>query len=176
MHAQQVNNSLDAFESLFRRYRNGLVHFAWNIVNNYSDAEEIVQDMFVAIWDKRDNLVFDDSLKNYLFTGVKNKCLNHIKRARLPFADMPDEFPLPSNDTNAAERMQGQEMEKRVHSLINRLPSKCRTVFLLSRMHELSYKEIAGIMDITPKTVENQIGIALKFLKENLNSGHQERG
>jgi RNA polymerase sigma-70 factor (ECF subfamily) len=164
-----VKNTQSDFELLFRRYRAGLVHFAMSIVNNRSDAEELVQDMFIAIWDRRDLLVFDDSLKNYLFTGVKNKCLNHIKKVRLPFADMPDEFPIASSDASAADHLQSRETEKSIHLLIARLPTKCRMVFLLSRMQELSYKEIAAVMDITPKTVENQIGIALKFLKDNLN-------
>lgn len=169
-----MNNSLDDFETLYRRFRTGLVHFANSIVNSRSDAEEIVQDMFVAIWEKRNQLMFDDSLKNYLFTGVKNKCLNHIKKARLPFSDMPEDFPMPSNEASASEKLQGRELETRVHYLISNLPTKCRMVFLLSRMHELSYKEIAAVMEITPKTVENQIGLALKYLKENIHPRNSE--
>lgn len=171
-----MSNTLDDFEKLFRRYRGGLVHFAFNIVNNRPDAEEIVQDMFMAIWEKQGQLVFDDSLKNYLFTGVKNRCLNHIKKARLPFADMPDDFPIPSLDPGIVEKLQSGETEKRIQHLIDQLPAKCRLVFLLSRMQELSYKEIAFVMDISPKTVENQIGLALKFLKENIQPRRIENG
>ncbi len=163
-----VKNTQADFELLFRRFRPGLVYFAMGIVNNRSDAEEIVQDMFVAIWDRKDQLAFDDSLKNYLFTGVKNKCLNHIKKAKLQFSEMPDEFPIASQDALISDHLQSRETENRIHFLIDQLPTKCRMVFLLSRMQELSYKEIAVVMDISPKTVENQIGIALKFLKEHL--------
>ncbi len=165
-----MNNLQEDFEKLYRRYRAGLVHFANSIINSRPDAEEIVQDMFIAIWDKREQLAFDDTLKNYLFTGVKNRCLNHIKKARLAFSDMPDEFPVPSNDASITDHLQSRETEGRINYLINLLPTKCKMVFLLSRMHELSYKEIAAVMDITPKTVENQIGLALKFLKENMQS------
>ncbi len=163
-----MQNSLQDFENLFRRYRPGLIHFAMNILKSRPDAEEIVQEMFMAIWEKRENLEFNDGLKSYLFTGVKNRCLNFIKKSKLPFSDMPDELPVPSKDASASEHMESIETEKKVHDLINQLPTKCRQVFLLSRMHEMSYKEIADIMDIAPKTVENQIGIALKFLKNGL--------
>jgi RNA polymerase sigma-70 factor, ECF subfamily len=162
------SNSLEAFERFYRRFRPGLVHFASGIVQNADDAEEIVQDMFLAVWNKQEQLVFEDSLKNYMFTGVKNRCLNHIKKARLPFSDMPDDFAAPSLDANVMDKMQARETEGKIQLLIEMLPNKCRQVFLLSRIHELSYKEIAEIMDITPKTVENQIGLALKFLKQGM--------
>lgn len=161
-------NILDAFESFYKRFRPGLVHFATGIVNNADDAEEIVQDMFLAIWHKQDQLVIDESLKNYMFTGVKNRCLNHIKKAKLPFADMPDDFAIPSLDANVMDKLQAKETEGKIQILIDMLPNKCRQVFIFSRIHELSYKEIASIMDISPKTVENQIGLALKFLKEGM--------
>lgn len=160
--------TLSRFESLYRQYRPVLVNFAKNIVNNFSDADEIVNDVFLAIWEKRDQLELTPGLKNYLFTSVKNRCLNHIKKARLAFAEMPDELPVATLDPGILERMQAAETNKKVQILIDALPAKCRQVFLLSRMHELSYKEISELLDISPKTVENQIGIALKFLKENM--------
>jgi RNA polymerase sigma-70 factor, ECF subfamily len=158
-------NILDAFESFYKRFRPGLVHFATGIVNNSDDAEEIVQDMFLAIWNKQDQLVIDETLKNYMFTGVKNRCLNHIKKAKLPYADMPDDFAVASMDANVMDKLQARETEGKIQLLIEMLPNKCRQVFIFSRVHELSYKEIANMMDISPKTVENQIGLALKFLK-----------
>ena len=166
-----MNQSLEDFEKLYRRFRPGLVHFAAGIVSHRSDAEEIVQDMFMAVWARKEQLVFDDSLKNYLFTGVKNRCLNHIKKAKLPFSDMPDDFSAISPDAGVLENLQAKETQQRIQILIDMLPNKCRQTFLLSRVHELSYKEIAAIMDITPKTVENQIGLALKFLKKGMEPG-----
>lgn len=169
-----MSPSLEQFEELYKRFRPGLVYFADSIINSRSDAEEIVQDMFMAIWNKQEQLIFDASLKNYLFTGVKNRCLNHIKKAKLPYAEMQDDFPIASLDANVLEKIQAQEMETRIQVLIDMLPNKCRQVFLLSRMHELSYKEIATIMDISPKTVENQIGLALKFLKQSIDRSGSE--
>lgn len=167
----QPENTPKAFEAFFRRYRAGLVHFAAGYVKDHSDAEEIVHDMFVAVWQKRDHLQIDETLKSYMFTGVKNRCLNHIKKARLPQTDMPEDYSFTSVDANALQQIQAAETERKIHLLIDQLPTKCRQVFLLSRIEELSYKEIAELMDITPKTVENQIGLALKFLKQGMNLG-----
>ena len=144
--------------------------FANSIIHNAGDADEIVNDVFLSIWEKRELLQLDESLKNYLFTAVKNRCLNHLKKARLPFSEMPDEVMAVSNDAGALHQMEGREAEMQIQVLIDKLPTKCRQVFLLSRLYELSYKEIAAVMDITPKTVENQIGIALKYLKESLSA------
>lgn len=152
------------------RFRPGLSSFAAAIVRNAEDADEIVNDVFMSIWEKQELLILDDSLKNYLFTSVKNRCLNHIKKARLPFAEMPDEFVAVSPAHAADKILEGKETQNRITQLIEQLPTKCKQVFLLSRMFDLSYKEIAEIMDISTKTVENQIGIALKFLKEHM--GH----
>jgi RNA polymerase sigma-70 factor (ECF subfamily) len=155
------------FHALYVRFRPGLSSFAASIVKNHEDADEIVNDVFVTIWEKQQLLILDDSLKNYLFTAVKNRCLNHIKKARLPFADMPDEFLAVSPEHSADRILEGKELQNHITRLIEQLPAKCKQVFLLSRMFDLSYKEIAEIMDISTKTVENQIGIALKFLKES---------
>lgn len=159
---------------MYRRYRAGLSSFAYSIINSSSDAEEIVNDMFLSIWEKRGQLEFNDGLKNYMFTAVKNRCLNHIKKARLPFTDMPDEFDATSLLPAADKALEGKEMQAYINSLIEALPPKCKQVFLLSRMFDLSYKEISDIMDISPKTVENQIGIALKYLKERTGKAQQQ--
>lgn len=160
-----MSSGIEAFELLYRRYRAGLSSFANSIINSSGDAEEIVNDVFLSIWDKRDHLVLDDGLKNYLFTAVKNRCLNYIKKAKLPFSDMPEEFTPVSSAHGPDRDLEGREMQAFVTRIIDELPPKCKQVFLLSRMFDLSYKEISEIMDISPKTVENQIGIALKHLK-----------
>lgn len=149
------------------RFRPGLSSFASAIVRNTEDADEIVNDVFMSIWEKQELLILDESLKNYLFTSVKNRCLNHIKKARLPFSEMQDEFVAVSPAHTADRQLEGKELQNLITRLIEQLPTKCKQVFLLSRMFDLSYKEIAEIMDISTKTVENQIGIALRFLKEN---------
>ena len=85
----------------------------------------------------------------------------------MPFDEMREEMPVPSKEFSALDQMEAKESSEKITALIDKLPTKCKQVFLFSRVHELSYKEIAELMDISPKTVENQIGLALKFLKEN---------
>ncbi len=160
---------LVAFEQLFRKFRPGLVAFATSIIGRSNDAEELVHDVFIAIWNREANDLDPNGIKSYLFTSVKNRCLNFIKKSKLDVTDINDESPVFDANVNAHTSMVAKESEKRIHLLIDQLPKKCKQVFLMSRIYELSYKEIAEILEITPKTVENQISIALKFLKENFN-------
>lgn len=143
------------------------MQFAFSITRNVDDAEEVVNDVFIAIWERHQDLLGIETLKSYLFRAVKNRCLNQIKRNRLPFDEMREEMPIPSKEHTALDHMVARESGSKINDLIDKLPTKCKQVFLFSRVHELSYKEIAELMDISPKTVENQIGLALKFLKEH---------
>ncbi len=155
------------FEALFRKFRPGLVAFATSIIGKSNDAEEIVHDVFIAIWNQSDGHLEEGGIKSYLFTSVKNRCLNFIKKAKLEFSDLAEENTVFDSAVNIQNKLEAKEAEQRIHILIDMLPTKCRQIFLMSRMYELSYKEIAQVLDITPKTVENQISIALKFLKEH---------
>jgi RNA polymerase sigma-70 factor (ECF subfamily) len=155
------------FEEVYKKYRPALMHFAYSITRSVPDSEEAVNDVFIAIWERHQDLLGMEALKSYLFRAVKNRCLNQINRNRLPFDEMKEEMPVPSKDHSALDHMVAKESGSRINELIDKLPTKCKQVFLFSRVHELSYKEIAELMDISPKTVENQIGLALKFLKEN---------
>lgn len=155
------------FEELFRKFRPGLIAFATSIIGKSNDAEEIVHDVFIAIWNQNDNRLESAGIKSYLFTSVKNRCLNFIKKAKLDYTDLTEDAPVFDSAVNAHSKLEAKETESKIHALIDMLPTKCKQIFLMSRMYELSYKEIALILDISPKTVENQISIALKFLKEN---------
>jgi len=143
------------------------MQFAYSITRSTPDAEEVVNDVFIAIWERHQDLLGLETLKSYLFRAVKNRSLNQISRNRLPFDEMREEMPVPSKEFSALDQMEAKESSEKITALIDKLPTKCKQVFLFSRVHELSYKEIAELMDISPKTVENQIGLALKFLKEN---------
>ncbi len=143
------------------------MQFAYSVTRSIPDAEEVVNDVFIAIWERHQEMLGLETLKSYLFRAVKNRCLNQISRNRLPFDEMREEMPVPSKEFSALDQMEAKESGVRITALIDKLPTKCKQVFLFSRVHELSYKEIAELMDISPKTVENQIGLALKFLKDN---------
>jgi RNA polymerase sigma-70 factor (ECF subfamily) len=158
----------EKFEKLFRKYRTGMLHFAISITGNVEDAEEVVNDIFINIWDKQTELKEELGIKSYLFRSVKNRSLNKIRSSKTPFETMSEELPLAGNFTTGLEQIQFNETRDKVQYFVDQLPTRCRQVFLLSRVHELSHKEIAELMDISVKTVENQIGYALKFLREAL--------
>ncbi len=139
-----------------------------HILRNEDDAAEVVNDVFLAIWERRLELKLDDSLKNYLFTSVKNRSLNFINKAGLKYAEVPDDLGIASPEVGILEKIAALETEKQIKVLIDALPQKCKQVFLLSRMEQLSYKEISELMDISVKTVENHIGLAIKFIKAGL--------
>ncbi len=168
-HLGNSANNKVAFEALFRKLQPGLVRFAFIHLRDQEDAREVVQEVFINVWDKRDQLDFAEELKYYLFRSVKNGCLNLIKKRRL------DTVSLEEGMTAAEEQSQDesdtQRRFKSVMAQVNQLPEMCREIFLMSRMEGLSHKEIAEILEIAPKTVENQIGIGLKKIREGLGVG-----
>lgn len=139
-------------------------------VKNSADADEIVNDTFLAVWDKKDELVLDDSLKKYLYTIVKNKSLNHLKKLKVEATELLPEYELASSYLSPIDIIQAKETEAVIFELIEKLPPKCKQIFVLSRKESMSNKEICALMEISEKTVENQITIAIKYIKEGLNS------
>lgn len=132
------------------------------------DADEIVNDTFLAIWEKKDQLILDDSLKSYLYTTVKNKSLNWLKKRKVELTELDSNFDLADSNTSAIEILQAKETEAAIFELIEKLPNKCKQIFVLSRKEQLPNKEIAAILELSEKTIENQITIAIKMIKNGL--------
>lgn len=166
-----MSHSTQDFEVIFRQYHPGLLAFAQSILHNIEDAEEIVHDVFIGYWNegKFRELQDENSLKGYLFRAVKNRSLNHIRKNKIETSDLPEDSSGIVLDPNVEQQLEVQEIHEKVNTLIDQLPKKCRQIFIMSRTYEMSHKEIGEIMDITPKTVENQISIALKFLRPYFN-------
>lgn len=162
-----MNQDIHQLETVFRKFRPGLVAFANTLVNNPDDAEEIVHDVFLSYWNGGQfrEIKDDNSLKSYLFTSVRNQSLNHIRKSKVDYNDLPDNDIYMDTDPGIVETIAAKEIQEKLAFLIEKLPGKCRQIFIMSRNYELSHKEIADLLDITPKTVENQISIALKFLR-----------
>ncbi len=139
-------------------------------VRSREDAHEIVNDTFMAIWDKRDELIEGQSLKPLLYTIVRNKSLNWLKKKKIEITDMEMGFEVASDQVSAVDLLQAKETEVQIQLLISKLPPKCQQIFVLSRREYLSNKEIAAVLDISEKTVENQITIAIRFIRNNLQS------
>lgn len=155
-------------ESLFKKYYTFLVRFSLQIVKKEDAAEDIVQEVFIKLWDKKDTLEGVQNIKAYLFQATKNSSLNWIK-SKKNNNDSIDlvEFSHDSGN-NIEEQLAFEETQDKINKALSLLPEKCREVFLLSRNEGKSYKEIADDLSISIKTVENHMGKALKILREEL--------
>ena len=162
-------NSDEAIEVLFKKHYTFLCKAAYRIIPVSSTAEDLVQDVFLDIWRKKDNLNINTSVKAYLRRSVINKALNHLRNQKLKFDE--DERALEGFESkeNISSDIEVKELQKIIDTAIERLPKKCRIVFTLSRFEEMSYKEIADQLGISKKTVENQISKALRILRDHVN-------
>lgn len=154
------------FQKVFEEYYNPLCNYAFTFLKDLSSSEDVVQELFVKVWEKRQDLITSDTIRFYLFTAVRNNSLTFLQREKkaaiveLNDYDAPDEQFSFTQETKSAPDYRSQ-----LSAAINELPPKCKEVFLLSRMSKQSYKEIADTLNISVKTVENQIGKALKILR-----------
>lgn len=160
-----ARNNLIVFEKLFKELFKPLCGFACQYVKDLDDAKGIVHDVFVTVWEKWETLPSDTNYRSYLYTAVRNRCLNYLrdKKKTVMIDDVPEETWTESNTT-----MEASELEQAIEMAINTLPEKCRQVFELSRMEGLKYAQIAQRMSISEKTVEAQMTKALKVLRDQL--------
>lgn len=163
------NGSEAAFEAIFKGYYVRLCNFAYSLLEDKDESEEVVQSTFLTIWEKHDCIDIQISLKSYLYRAVHNTCLNRIKHVKVKSAH--HDFAKSNEqvfDNDASENLISKELEHQIEVAINALPPKCAMVFRLSRFENLSYAEIAEQMDISIKTVENQMIKALRILRVEL--------
>jgi len=154
---------------LFNVHYELLCRYAFSFLNDKEDAEDVVQNTFVTLWQKRETLNIRTSLKSYLFSMVRNNCLNKLKHEKVKqdyatFSVIPET----TDETSAAALTTGNELENMISRAIESLPEQCRLVFKLSRFENLKYAEIASQLNISEKTVENQMGKALRVMREHL--------
>ena len=153
------------FEELFRTYFSPLMAFSRKILGNEDDAREVVHQVFINLWEKRTELDLSTPLKSYLFTSVNNRSLNMI-RDRKKFS--AEEVPEEAGGWDAESNLEAMELEERISEAIEALPERCREIFKLNRFEGLRYSEIAERLDLSVKTVENQMSKALGTLREQL--------
>jgi len=155
-------------KQLFNEHYKGLCLFARQYIFDNEKVEDIVQDVFLNIWEKGELNATDAQAKSYLFTSVRNRCLNYI-RDNKKFNDNV-EVSLIEN-VYETDKLEYRELEKVITNAIHDLPEKCREVFQLSRFQDMKYQQIADALGISVKTVEAQMSKALKVLRERL-KGH----
>lgn len=156
------------FEELFRVYFVPLSNFAKSYVNDLEAAKGITQEVFVNIWEKRATIDPNKPLKSYLFSSVKNRCLNYIRDHKKFSSQLLDTEIANFETPFEQDGIEISELQEKIDKAIHNLPEKLKRVFLLSRFEELKYREIAEKLDISQKTVEAQMSKALKILREEL--------
>ena len=153
-----------AYKELFTGLYNYLYHFAYSFVKSKQSAEEILSDVFIKIWEKRIGLEKIDNLKIYLYVATRNTALNYAEKQKKSATQDIDGLgrEMTSIHFNPEELLITTEMMNRIRESVDKLPAKCKLVFKLIKEDGLKYKEVAEIMNISVKTVENQLAIALR--------------
>ncbi|MEZ4955839.1 MAG: RNA polymerase sigma-70 factor [Saprospiraceae bacterium] len=158
-------NDERAISLIFKEHYPFLCQVIIRVVKDPIVAEDLAQDVFHDLWKRRENLEISTSIKAYLRRAGVNKTLNYIRDKKVKWDD-EDKLPMvASTDTTAIQHLEGKELEELINLTIDSLPDRCRLVFTLSRFEDLSYQEIATSLDISVKTVENQMSKALKVLR-----------
>src|SRR5687768_7707145 len=167
--ARIASGDRGAFEQLFRDHYAALVRFGEGLLRSRELAEDTVQEVLLNLWRQRETVRVDDSLRAYLYRAVRNRALNHIRNERVRREAVP-QLVLESREASPAadSELAETELEAAVRAAIAELPPRCREVFELSRVRGLKYQEIAEVLGISIKTVETQMGRALRSLRERL--------
>ena len=167
-----MNSSIELnseqIELLFRQHYDGLGRYAFSILKDQAAAEDVIQKLFSTLWEKRESLQIMD-IKSYLYRAVHNFCLNDLKKSKHSnlHVEISDKLAIESTVYSNQDVLQN-ELTQQIENAIDSLPEKCGEVFRLSRMNELSYREISEKLDISIKTVENHMGKALKLMRIEL--------
>ncbi len=157
-----------AFDALFRGWYAPLVQFADRLLKDREAAEEVVQDVMLELWKRRETLIISGSPQGYLYQSTRNRSLNRIRHLKVENRD--DDFDadsLPTRSTTDAETG-AMELEEALRRAVDSLPPRCRQVFELNRVQGLKYAEVASALGVSVKAVEAHMARALRTLREEL--------
>ena len=157
---------LHSFELLFRENHAQCIAFATHYMGDSHAAEEVVQQVFLRLWEKRDSITITGPVKAYLFSAIRNTAISQWRKD-IVRSDRETHYST-IRDTATEATDQVRELEGLYQKALSQLPERCREVFVLSRQQNLKYAEIAATLDISVKTVENHMGKALKILHKEL--------
>ena len=171
-----IKGNKKSFEILFGTYYKRLCSYAASFVSQNDLAEDIVTDVFLRMWEKRETINVHHSISSYLFQSVKNSCINFLQREKnrkytvseneVALLELKMKYPI--SDNYPLTDLLGQELEEKIKNEIEKLPKQCRDIFYLSRFEELSHKEIAEKLKISENTVKVQIYRALTKMRKGL--------
>ena len=158
----------NAFEQLFKAHYKALHSYVNTMIRDDETAEEIVQNRFMKFWENREMLNIETSVKAFLYKCVYHDALNFIKHEKVKLRHQNFAIHTSQESESAAHRVELSELESRVQEAMEDLPEQCRLIFHLSRFEELKYREIADQLGISIKTVEGQMGKALRIMRLKL--------
>lgn len=161
------NSDEEALDHIFKTYYGYLFKIAYATLRDTDAAKDCVQEVMMRFWQKRADIEVKTTLKGYLQRSVVNECLGMLRKQR-KHADPDAHANLPAPEHSALQHLEHDTLATLVQAAIERLPEQCRLIFRLSRSEEMSYREIAEHLDLSPKTVENQIGKALRQIRADL--------
>lgn len=157
------------FESLFRSSYVSLVRYAKTLLKDQDTSEEIVQDLFFRIWQDREKIRIESSLNGYLFRSVHNRCLHFIEHSRIVDKHAEEmSFRQPESPESPSDILNYKELQGKIASILERLPERCGQIFCMNRFEGLKYNEIAEKLSVSVKTVEANMGRALKEFRKEL--------
>jgi RNA polymerase sigma-70 factor (ECF subfamily) len=157
-----------SFKVLFDKYYTQMTKTAYLIVKDKDIAEEIVQEFFIKFWIKRQEININSSVKSYLFQSIRFRSLNYYRDNKRNNIESLEIIEINGSINNQIDDYDYDIVMKKLSTAIDTLPEKCKRIFLMSRKENLTYKQIAKKLELSQKTVENQMGIALKKLREKL--------
>ncbi|NWJ52475.1 MAG: RNA polymerase sigma-70 factor [Bacteroidetes bacterium] len=163
------NDSQTAFAELFNRYKKKLYYFALSYLNDSAEAEEVVQSVFVRLWENRSTLDETMSIKNFIYKSTVNACYNFLKKKAVRNRYLENELVAFNEAENRSyDEIFYKDLKRQIDNIISSLPSQQQQIFQLSRFEGLSHADIADKLNLSIRTVENQIYRALKVIKDNL--------
>lgn len=161
-------NPVGMYEDAFKTHFKGLHAYAYTIVKDDMTAEEMVQNVFYKLWKNRETIEITQSMASYLYRSVYYESLNYLKHQKVRSAYETYAKSNAGNGDNASERLKLRELQVKLDEALKELPEQCRTIFQMSRFEELKYMEIADKLGLSVKTIENQMGKALRLLRDKL--------
>ncbi len=165
----QGRESMESFEALFKQYYAPLVVYASRYVSGIDVAREIVQDFFVKLYEKRNAINIDVSVKSYLYRSVYNCCINFLNQRNLQDRHLKIIAQERVEEDNLENEIQTVELQYKISEIIEELPARCKRIFKMNRIEGMKNDEIAEALGLSKRTVETQISKALKILRKKLN-------
>lgn len=161
-----IKSDAQAFKTIYSKYWSQLFQYAYNVLGDKTVCEDIIQEVFISLWQKSDNLKIDN-LNAYLFKSVKYQIFKHLRNGKIADRHL-EQLVFLQSQNSIEENLAAKELDSEITMLIDRLPERCRQIFLLSRFENLSNQEISIQLGLSEQTVKNQISKALAYLRKEI--------